>query len=66
MTYLQRLEATQRGYVLFIQSLPKQRMSNRLDTNRIRETLDQYDRVPDYVCDKDFTDEDFDKWVMSL
>ncbi|MCT8876649.1 hypothetical protein [Shewanella xiamenensis] len=25
-----------------------------------------YIRVPDYVCDKDFTDEDFHKWVMSL
>jgi hypothetical protein len=49
MTYLQRLEATQRGYVEYIKSAPKQRMSNRLDTNRIRETLDQYDRVSDLI-----------------
>lgn len=49
MTYLQRLEATRRGYVRFIQSLPKQRMSSRVDTERIRETLDQYDIVSDLI-----------------
>jgi hypothetical protein len=37
------------------------------DIEQMKEALKgPYIRVPDYVCDKDFTDEDFEKWVNSL